>query len=211
MSPESKACCSLHDTLLQETGIDSKNILRNASIPVLYENALKYEQGTVITSTGALATFSGLKTGRSPKDKRVVCEDSTSQDVWWGPVNIKMDEHTFNINRERAVDYLNTRDRMYVFDGFAGWDPKHRIKVRVICARAYHALFMRNMLIRPTDEELASFGSPDFTILNAGEFPANRYTSGMTSATSVAVNFKKREMGSPFHSNFSHFGNNVRW
>ena len=51
-------------------------------------------------------------------------------------------EHTFEINRERAIDYLNTRDNVYVFDGFAGWDPKYRIKVRVIASRAYHALFM---------------------------------------------------------------------
>ena len=49
---------------------------------------------------------------------------------------------TFEINRERAIDYLNTRDLVYVFDGFAGWDPRYRIKVRVVCARAYHALFM---------------------------------------------------------------------
>ena len=54
------------------------------------------------------------------------------------------------INRERAIDYLNTRERLYCFDGFAGWDPKYRIKVRVICSRPYHALFMHTMLIRPT-------------------------------------------------------------
>lgn len=70
--------------------------------------------------------------------------DDWQDDVWWGTVNIKMDEHTFEINRERAIDYLNTRENVYVFDGFAGWDPKYRIKVRVICARAYHALFMHN-------------------------------------------------------------------
>ena len=56
------------------------------------------------------------------------------------------------INRERAIDYLNTRERLYVVDGFAGWDPKYQLKIRVICARAYHALFMHNMLIRPTAE-----------------------------------------------------------
>jgi phosphoenolpyruvate carboxykinase (ATP) len=121
-----------------------------------------------LTASGALALNSGAKKGRSPKDKRVVDEPSTTNDVWWGPVNIKMTEQAFMINRERAVDYLNTRSRLYVFDGFAGWDPKYRIKVRVICSRAYHALFMRNMLIRPTDEELANFGEPDFTIMNAG-------------------------------------------
>jgi phosphoenolpyruvate carboxykinase (ATP) len=105
-----------------------------------------------------------------------------------------MDEHTFEINRERAIDYLNTRDDIYVFDGFAGWDPKYRIKVRVICCRAYHALFMHNMLIRPTREELENFGEPDFIIYNAGQFPANRFTAGMTSSTSVEINFKRREM-----------------
>lgn len=57
------------------------------------------------------------------------------------------------------------------------------------------ALFMHNMLIRPTDEELEDFGKPDFTVLNAGGFPANRYTSGMTSSTSVAINFRRKEMG----------------
>ncbi len=105
-----------------------------------------------------------------------------------------MDEHTFEINRERAIDYLNTREDIYVFDGFAGWDPKYRIKVRVICARAYHALFMHNMLIRPTREELENFGEPDFIIYNAGQFPANRFTAGMTSSTSVEINFRRREM-----------------
>lgn len=83
---------------------------------------------------------------------------------------------------------------IYVFDGFAGWDPKYRIKVRVICARAYHALFMNNMLIRPTREELENYGEPDFIIYNAGQFPANRFTAGMTSTTSVEINFKRREM-----------------
>jgi phosphoenolpyruvate carboxykinase (ATP) len=80
-----------------------------------------------------------------------------------------------------------------VVDGFAGWDPHYRIKVRVICSRAYHALFMHNMLIRPTHRELESFGEPDFVIFNAGAFFANRYTSGMTSKTSVALHFGRQE------------------
>jgi phosphoenolpyruvate carboxykinase (ATP) len=78
-------------------------------------------------------------------------------------------------------------------DGFAGWDERYRINVRVVCARAYHALFMRNMLIRPKPEELVHF-KPDYTIYNAGSFPANRFTTGMTSATSVAINFAAQEM-----------------
>lgn len=169
------------------------HLKRNASVAALYEDAISKE-GAVIASNGALINFSGKKTGRSPKDKRIVYEETSKDDVWWGPVNIKMDEHTFEINRERAIDYLNTREDIYVFDGFAGWEPRYRIKVRVICARAYHALFMHNMLIRPTREELENFGEPDFIIYNAGQFPANRFTAGMTSTTSVEINFKRREM-----------------
>ena len=78
--------------------------------------------------------------------------------------------------REAAVEFLNARERLYVVDGFAGWDPQRRLKIRVICARPYHALFMHNMLIRPTPAELASFGEPDYVIYNAGEAPADPAT-----------------------------------
>ena len=169
------------------------NVTRNPSPAELYEQGLVRERGTAITSTGALVALSGAKTGRSPKDKRIVENVDSDKNVWWGPVNIKMTEHVFLTNRERATDYLNTREHLYVIDGFAGWDPKYRLKVRIVCARAYHALFMRNMLIRPTDDELESFGDPDFTIYNAGQFPANRYTSGMTSTTSVSISFEHKE------------------
>ena len=173
---------------------DKVTISHNPSAAELYEDALVHESGSAITSTGALVASSGKKTGRSPKDKRIVDEPSSVDHVWWGPVNKKLSENSWKINRERAVDYLNTRKRIYVIDAYAGWDPKYRIKVRIVCARAYHALFMRNMLIRPTEEELANFGKPDFTIYNAGAFPANRFTDGMSSSTSVAINFKDMEM-----------------
>jgi phosphoenolpyruvate carboxykinase (ATP) len=107
---------------------------------------------------------------------------------------VKLPDSTFVINRERAIDYLNTRSHLYVVDGFAGWDPKYRIKVRIICARAYHALFMWDMLIRPTAEELADFGTPDYTIINAGGFSANAQTAGMSSKTSIALSFERKEM-----------------
>ncbi|BFZ59767.1 Protein kinase C-like 1 [Saitoella coloradoensis] len=173
---------------------DNVHIEYNPPVASLYEDALVHESGSAIVSSGALSTSSGAKTGRSPKDKRIVDEPGSTNDIWWGPVNLKMSEEVWLINRERAIDYLNTRKRIYVFDGFAGWDPKYRIKVRVVCARAYHCLFMRNMLIRPTADELKHYGKPDFTIYNAGAFPANRFTTGMTSSTSVAINFKEHEM-----------------
>ena len=92
------------------------------------------------------------------------------------------------MNRERAIDYLNLCERLFVVDAFAGWDPKYRIKVRIVCTRAYHSRFMQNMLIKPTAAELADFGTPDNVILNAGGYPANSYTSEMTSKTSEDVN-----------------------
>lgn len=179
---------------LQQHGITVDEIHRNLAPSSLYEHAIRYESGTSISDAGALIAYSGGKTGRSPKDKRVVKHKSSEDDVWWGPVNFPLDELTFAINRERAVDYLNTRPRLYCLDAFAGWEESTRLKVRVICARPYHALFMHNMLIRPTDEELETFGEPDFVIYNAGGFPANRYTTGMTSRTSVDLSLEEKEV-----------------
>lgn len=174
--------------------IDVKDVYRNASPAALYEDALRREKGATLSDTGALIAYSGDKTGRSPKDKRIVRHPHSEQNVWWGAVNIGLDENVFYVNRERAIDYLNTRERIYVIDGYAGWEPNHRLKVRVICARPYHALFMHNMLIRPNRDELANFGEPDCVIINAGAFPANRFTTGMTSKTSVDLSLEHREV-----------------
>jgi phosphoenolpyruvate carboxykinase (ATP) len=167
---------------------------RNLPPSSLYEHAIRYDQDASIAANGALVAYSGAKTGRSPKDKRIVKHPDSEKDVWWGPVNIPCDERTFAINRQRALDYLNTRERLYCVDGFAGWDPKYPRKVRIICSRPYHALFMHTMLIRPTKEELAGFGQPDFTIYNAGAFPANRLTTGMGSTTSIDLNLETKEL-----------------
>ncbi|MFZ9090112.1 MAG: phosphoenolpyruvate carboxykinase (ATP), partial [Planctomycetaceae bacterium] len=183
-----------HRFSLEQHGISGPDVYRNLSPGSLYEEAIRHEPGTSISDTGCLIAYSGEKTGRSPRDKRVVEHPDSSESVWWGPVNFPLDETTFCINRERAVDYLNTRQRLYCVDAFAGWDPTHRLKVRVICARPYHALFMYNMLIRPTQEELEQFGEPDLLIYNAGAFPANRYTTGMTSRTSVDLSIERGEV-----------------
>ncbi|KAL2607945.1 hypothetical protein R1flu_026518 [Riccia fluitans] len=181
---------------VSDSALKFTHVLYNLSPAELYEQALKSEKGSYITSTGALATLSGAKTGRSPKDKRVVSEESSKDDLWWGKgsPNIEMDEETFLVNRERAVDYLNSLEKVFVNDQFLNWDPENRIKVRIISARAYHSLFMYNMCIRPTPEEREDFGTPDFTIYNAGQFPCNRYTHYMTSSTSIDVNLKRKEM-----------------
>lgn len=179
---------------LLEYGITVSDVRRNLSPATLYAEALREDAKSVIADSGALIAYSGAKTGRSPTDKHVVRDAASESDVWWGSVNRPIDKSTFEINLERAKDYLNTRDHLYCVDAFAGWHPKHRVKVRVICSRPYHALFMHTMLIRPTAAELAEFGQPDGVIFNAGEFPANRKTTGMTSKTSVDLCLESRQM-----------------
>src|ERR1700739_1173670 len=174
--------------------LSGKEVHRNLPPSVLYEHAIRYEKEATIAENGALVAYSGEKTGRSPKDKRIVKNPASEKEVWWGTTNVPLNPKSYRTVRQRALDYLNVCDRLYCFDGFAGWDPKYRIKVRVICSRPYHALFMRTMLIRPTKEELASFDEPQCSIINAGAFPANKLTTGMGSKTSVDLSIEDKQL-----------------
>jgi len=182
--------------------LDVEEIFHNSAPGILYQEAIENEKGSAIVSSGALACLSGKKTGRSPLDKRVVDEPGSNKHIWWGKVNVKLTDQTFMTNRERAVDYLNTQKKLYIVDGFAGWGAgwgkKYRVPIRVITSRAYHALFMQNMLVMPNKDELVEFGpnakEKPFVIYNSGCFPCNRQTEGMTSSTSIAVSFERKEM-----------------
>jgi phosphoenolpyruvate carboxykinase (ATP) len=191
-SPDTLARAAAFD--LTPYGITVKDVRRNLAPATLLAEAIRGDEKCDIADTGALIAYSGDKTGRSPKDKRIVEHPDSKDNIWWGPVNIPIDQASFQINLERAKDFLNTRKHLYVVDAFAGWDPQYRARVRVICTRPYHALFMHNMLIRPTGEELEQFGTPHGVIYNAGEFPANRHTHGMTSKTSIDLCLETREM-----------------
>lgn len=131
----------------------------------------------MISNTGAYCAYSGKRTGRSPKDKRIVLDSKTKDEIWWGDVNIPISPESNRMIEELAIDYLNNRKRIFIVDGYLGWDPLYRIKCRVLTTRAYHALFMRNMMIVPTDEELRRDfidNNIDFHLFNAGEFKAPR-------------------------------------
>jgi phosphoenolpyruvate carboxykinase (ATP) len=190
VSSELRMSIALDSTI---PGITAFEVLRNAPPARLYELALAHE-GAAVLDSGALATFSGEKTGRSPKDKRIVENGPSSASVWWGPVNIPIGEASFLACRQRALDFLNARPIVYAVDGFAGWDPAYRLKVRVVCASAYHALFMHNLLIRPSPVEKVRFGDPDFVIYNAGDQSADRRTPGVNSPTSITLNLERREL-----------------
>jgi len=100
-------------------------------------------------------------------------------------------------NRVKAVDGMNTSPRLFIIDGYAGWDPEFQKKCRIITTRPYHAMFIKQMLIRDKEATLAErFGKngPDFTVINGGEYYADPATESMTSRTSIAVNFKAKEM-----------------
>lgn len=149
-------------TGLERWGIRNKNILYNLSVPELYEIGIRYPiaadfdtEFSCLTSTGALSSHSGTRYGRSPKDKRVVKNDLTKDEIWWGDVNIPISYETNQFCRDLAIKFINTRPRLFIIDGYAGWDKKYRKKIRIVCARPYHAIFMKNMLVRPTKEELA--------------------------------------------------------
>jgi phosphoenolpyruvate carboxykinase (ATP) len=177
---------------LKQYGINVESVYRNTSPAVLYEHGVMFG-GDQITASGAISTDSDKKKGRSPNDKRVVEEPGSKDDIWWGKVNVPFSEDSFQKNRKQAIDYLNTCERLYVMDGFAGWDPATRIKVRIVCSRPYHALFMNNMLIRPSADELAVFGDPDYVVLNGGCAKADTSVEGVDTETSVALNFAAGE------------------
>jgi len=179
---------------LTDYGITQPQVLRNPAPARLYELAIEAEQDAWLVANGALAVFSGEKTGRSPGDKRIVEHDESKDEIDWGEINIPFTDAAFAKNRQRAADYLNALDRVFAIDAFAGADPAHRLKVRVLCDRCYHALFMWNMLVRPTAEELASFGEPDLVIYNAGLFPADPHIRGVGKFTSINVDFEGGEM-----------------
>ena len=141
---------------------------------------------------GPLAVDTGVHTGRSPKDKFVVREPGSESRIWWGDVNAPLGEDKFEGLREKVTDYLSARD-LYVVDAFAGADPAHRIALRVVTDRPYHALFARTMFIDPTPEELAVF-EPDALVLHAPGLEAVPDEDGTRTGTFVALHPTRQEV-----------------
>lgn len=153
----------------------------------LYEEALKRNEAT-LAANGPLVAYTGSHTGRSPNDKFTVEEPTTADKIWWGEVNRPISPQNFERIHQKMIEYVDGHD-LFVFDGYAGADPKYRIKVRVITQFAWHNLFARNMFIRETDcEKLADF-EPDFTVFGCPLFQADPENDGTTSPTVIAVNF----------------------
>lgn len=152
---------------LEQSGIiNAKAIYRNLSSACLTEAALARGEG-ILSDTGALVVRTGTFTGRSPKDKFIVDTPGVHDEIAWGSVNRPITRAAFKALRSKAVSYLQNRE-LFVFDGFAGADPVHRKKFRIINELASENLFIHNLLIRPTAAELDQYGEPDFTIIAFG-------------------------------------------
>ena len=136
----------------------------------------------------------GVYTGRSPKDKYIVDESTSNENIWWGEVNQKISEDVFNDLYSQVTEFYNSNDdkKTYVFDGFAGADPKHALNVRIIAKKAWQAHFVHNMFIRPKNGELDDF-SPGFTIINASDIKnVNFKEYGMNSETFIIFHMAKK-------------------
>jgi phosphoenolpyruvate carboxykinase (ATP) len=161
----------------------------NLSVPVLYEHAVRRGEG-LIGQGGSFVARTGAFTGRTPKDKYIVQEASSKDDIWWGDVNQPLSEAVFDSMHQRLLAYYQGQ-QLFVQDLHCGADPEYRLKVRVISPSAWHALFARNMFIRPRPDEHKDF-TPDFTILHAPKFFAVPELDGTRSDTFVFVNFARR-------------------
>jgi phosphoenolpyruvate carboxykinase (ATP) len=162
---------------------------RNLSTPALVEEALARGEGK-LAANGALVVATGERTGRSPKDRYVIDTPEVHSDVWWGEVNVAMDEARFERLFERVKTHLALRDQ-FVFDGFAGADPQYRLPVRIITEKAWHSLFGRTLFLRPTRADLETH-RPEYTVIDACECLADPALDGTRSGTFVVLSFSRK-------------------
>jgi phosphoenolpyruvate carboxykinase (ATP) len=161
----------------------------NLSPAELYEHAIRHGEAAVV-STGALTAETGRHTGRSPKDKFFVEEETSRDRIWWHEGNQPISEAHFDGVLERMVEYI-ARNEVYVQDLFACADPRYRLKVRIVTQFAWHSLFAHNLFIRPAEQEREGF-RPDFTVMSLPSVAADPARDGTLSETFILVNFKRR-------------------
>ena len=177
-------------TGLEEQGITNANLIFWTSpTPVLYELIVRRGEG-LITHMGAVEVKTGHYTGRAANEKFIVDEPSCHDHINWGKVNRPFDPAKFDALYKRMSSYLHGKD-LFIQDCFAGASPEHRLPVRVIAEKAWHALFARNMFIKAKPAELNNF-KPVFTVIDIPSFHAVPSVDGTNTETFIVVNFAKR-------------------
>ncbi len=187
---------------LEKYGIkDAAEVIYNPSYDFLYQEELKptlegFEKGQ-LTELGAVNVMTGVFTGRSPKDKYIVDDSITKDTIWWNSEkavndNKPISQTTWNALKETTLTQLSGK-RLFVIDAFCGANENTRLKVRFIMEVAWQAHFVKNMFIRPTEEELESFGEPDFIVMNASKTSFKDYAAhGLNSEVYVAFNLTEK-------------------
>ena len=181
--------------------LDPVEVLYNPSYDTLFAEEMKpeltgYEKGQ-LTELGAVNVMTGVYTGRSPKDKFFVLDDTTRDTIWWTSDEYKNDNkpispETWTELKKIATNELSNK-RLFVVDAFCGANENTRLKLRFIMEVAWQAHFVTNMFIRPTAEELANFGEPDFVILTASKAKVDNYKElGLNSETAVVFNLTEK-------------------
>ncbi len=176
-------------------------IVYNPSFEELYEEEIKpeltgYERGQV-SELGAVNVMTGIYTGRSPKDKFIIMDENSKDTVWWTSDEYPNDNHPASEDTWRAVKDIALRElsgkRLFVVDAFCGTNADTRMAIRFIMEVAWQAHFVRNMFIRPTEEELKDF-KPDFVVYNASKAKVENYKElGLNSETAAMFNITSRE------------------
>ncbi|CAH8191041.1 phosphoenolpyruvate carboxykinase (ATP) [Vibrio aestuarianus] len=175
-------------------------VLRNPSYEQLFEEETRpelegYEKG-IVTELGAVAVDTGIFTGRSPKDKFIVKDDTTRENMWWTSDTVKNDnkpitQEIWNELKELVTQQLSGK-RLFVIDGYCGTNPDTRLSVRVITEVAWQAHFVKNMFIRPTEEELVSF-EPDFVVMNGAKCTNSKWQEqGLNSENFTVFNLTEK-------------------
>lgn len=170
--------------------LSTATVKRNPTVDELIADGLAFDDDH-LASNGALAAYSGAYTGRTPKDKYVVDTPDVHDDIWWGNNN-SLSEEIYSQLRAKAQRTVAGKN-LYVIDTFAGADPNYRIAVRFIVERPYHALFIRQLLLRPTAVELETF-EPEWTVVDLGKHKTAAAADGVRSDAAVVLNFQAREV-----------------
>ncbi|AUI85026.1 phosphoenolpyruvate carboxykinase (ATP) [Vibrio azureus] len=177
-----------------------KEVIRNPSYEMLFEEETRpelegYERG-IVTELGAVAVDTGIFTGRSPKDKYIVKDATTQEHMWWTSDSVKNDNKPIDQNVWQELKTLVTNQlsgkRLFVIDGYCGANPDSRLSIRVITEVAWQAHFVKNMFIRPTEEELATF-EPDFVVMNGAKCTNDKWQEqGLNSENFTVFNLTER-------------------
>ncbi len=176
---------------IEKLGIlNPKAVYRNLTPAQLTEAALRRGEGT-LSDKGALVVTTGKYTGRSPNDKFIVDTPGIHDEIAWGKINVPISREKFNNIKNKLCAYLQNRE-VFIFDGYAGADKKYTQKFRIVNELASQNLFIHQLLIRPTEEELQSYGEPDYTVLAAPGFKVIPEEDGVNSEAAIMIDYEAK-------------------